>query len=75
MSNHGVGVAETITQNEAPLARIIRERGLKKSWVAGKLAMRANRISDLCAGRSMWTLEEAVRAAELFGVEVRELLP
>lgn len=75
VSTDGVAVAETITQNEAPLSRIIRERGLKKAWVAAKLGMRPNRISDLSAGRSMWTLDEAVRAAELFGVDVKELLP
>lgn len=68
-------MATTITETEVPLARIIRERGLKKGWVAARLEMRPNRISDLCAGRSMWTLEEAVRAAELFGIPAEELLP
>lgn len=75
MSNIGVAVSETIAERETPVSRIIRERGLKKAWVAEQLGVRANRISDLCIGRSMWSLDEAVKAAELFGVSVEELLP
>lgn len=75
MSANNTVIAKTIPRDETPVAKLIRERGLKKSWVAARLGMRTNRVSDLCSGKGRWLLDEAQRAADLFGVDVRELQP
>lgn len=63
------------SKGATPLARLIEERGLRKGWVAARLGMDASAMSRLLAGRRELRLEEAIKAAELFGVDVRELVP
>ncbi|MBK7086901.1 MAG: helix-turn-helix transcriptional regulator [Flavobacteriales bacterium] len=63
------------TTLETPLARLIRQRGLKKGFVAEYMGIWPSRLSLILKGSSYMTLAEGLKAAELFGVEVRELLP
>jgi len=63
------------TTIETPLARLIRQRGLKKGFVAEYMGIWPSRLSQILKGSSYMTLAEGLKAAELFGVEVRELLP
>lgn len=63
-------LAEEVT----PLGRLIEEKGLKKGWVAQRLGMTPSRMSRVLAGAEMWASELA-EAVELFGVDVRELVP
>lgn len=60
---------------EHPIGALIREHGKVKSWVAARLGMSPSALSNLLAGRRELRLEEAIKAAELFGVDVRELVP
>lgn len=49
--------------------------GRKQVWVAEQLGIDRLRLRQLMHGKTAWRLEEAVRAARLFGVAVEELLP
>lgn len=59
--------------NETPLERLIRERGLKKGFVAEKVGISRNTLSFICAGKSEPTLRVALKIARLFDVSVEEL--
>ena len=63
------------TAIETPLGRLIRQRGLKKGFVDEYVGIWPSRLSQILKGSSYMTLAEGLKAAELFGVEVRELLP
>lgn len=62
------------TPAESPLARLIQERGLRKGFVAAKLGMNPSRLSRVLAGAEM-KASELADAVELFGVDMRELVP
>lgn len=59
---------------EAPVARLIREQGRLIGWVAKTAGMTRDRL-DTVRGGGVPTLTEALRLAEIFGVEIGELLP
>lgn len=59
-----------VEEGERVLARLIRERGLLKGFVAERLGMHPSALSNVLAGRRALSLEEAVRASRLFGVPV-----
>ncbi len=54
---------------------LIEARGLKKQWVADRLGMTPSHLSRLLRGERVITETVALKAAELFGVDVRELVP
>ena len=56
------------TEPETPLARLIREQGRLKQWVAEQLGVGRDRVTRLAAGDTRMTLEEAVKLADVFGV-------
>lgn len=64
-----------VAEHETPLARMVRERGLKKGWVARQMGILPSRLTRLLSGDSAMRLSEAVEAARLLGVPVEDLLP
>jgi len=62
-------------EEETALARLIREQGRMKGWVAQQLGCDPSRLSRLIAGRRSMTLSEAARAAALFGVPIETFVP
>lgn len=59
---------------ETPLARLVREQGRLKGWVADQLGISRSRLSRLLTGERQLTLEEAAAAARAFGVPIETLL-
>lgn len=62
-------------QSETPLAGFVRDRGLKKGWLAEKLGIPASSLTRLLQGKRDLSLDEAVVLADLLGVDVRDLSP
>ena len=67
--------ALAIEAAELPLARIIREQGRLKGWLAEKLGCGPERLSRILSGERSMTLEEAAKAASALGVPIEALLP
>ena len=63
------------TEPETPLARVLREQGRQKQWVAKVIGCGANRVTDLVAGRKELKLREAVLLATALGLPTDDLLP
>ena len=70
----GTNVTELATTNEKPLARLIREQGRLKGWVATQLGCGPERLSRLLSGERELTLSEAAAAARVFGVPIETFL-
>ncbi|ALX47131.1 hypothetical protein AOX59_18970 [Lentibacillus amyloliquefaciens] len=51
----------------------IKESGLKKGYIAEKLGVNKDTLSNWMHGRSMIPFDKAVKLAELLGCEVTEL--
>jgi DNA-binding XRE family transcriptional regulator len=64
---------EVLYMNETPLEKLIRERGLKKGYVAERCGISRGTLSLICAGKSEPTLRVAFKLARLFGVSVEDL--
>ena len=58
-----------------PIARLIDEKMMSAGRVRLALGMRPGTFYRVLRGERELTLAEGLKAAELFGVEVRELLP
>ena len=67
--------ALAIEAAELPLARIIREQGRLKGWLAEKLGCGPERLSRILSGDRSMTLEEAAKASAALGVPIEALLP
>ena len=52
----------------------IEKRGLKKGFVARKIGVTEARFSDLINGRRRLQVEEALILADLFGLDVDEVI-
>lgn len=59
---------------ETVLARLIREQGRLKGWVADQMGVSVYRLSRLLTGEREMTLKEAAKAAEVFEVPVEAFL-
>lgn len=70
----GTNATELATTNEKPLARLIREQGRLKGWVATQLGCGPERLSRLLSGERELTLSEAAAAARVFGVPIETFL-
>lgn len=55
------------------MARIIRERGLKKKWVAEQAGMSAAAIALIVNGKTAPTMAAGIRIARVLGVTVEDL--
>ncbi len=74
MGHEAIAIA-TQASEPHPLELLIRKRGHLKGWVAAQLGMDPSALSRVLSGRRELQLREALKAAELFGVDVRELVP
>ena len=67
----------TIRDNNSPVAenveRLIRERGLKQSFVAERADMPAQALCDILKGRRLIKVGEVPRLAKALGVTPNEL--
>lgn len=68
-----MGLQPVVT--ETALARLVREQGRFKGWLAGELGISVFRLSRLLSGEREMTLREAARAAEILGVPIETFLP
>lgn len=59
---------------ETALARVVREQGRLKGWLAEQLGIGAWRLSRLLSGERSLTLEEAAAAARALGVPIETFL-
>lgn len=59
---------------ETPLARVVREQGRLKGWLAERIGCGPERLSRLLTGERSLTLEEASRAAIALGVPIETFL-
>ena len=66
---------ETALMKELPLARIVREQGRLKGWLARQMGIGPERMSRILSGEREMTLSEAGRAAAALGVPVEAFLP
>ncbi len=57
------------------LARLIREQGRLKGWVAEQLGIPPERLSRLISGERELKVSEAARLAEIFGVGIETFVP
>ena len=65
----------TATGVQHPIAKLINEKLMSAGKVRKQLGMRPGTFYRVLRGERELTLAEGLKAAELFGVEVRELLP
>ena len=63
------------TALEHPIAKLINEKLMSAGKVRKQLGMTQATFYRVLRGERELTLAEGLKAAELFGVEVRELLP
>lgn len=71
----GAGPSTTVNeQDETPLARLVREQGRKKGWIAGEIGIGYERLSRILSGEREMTLVEASRAALALGVSIETFL-
>ncbi|GIM45225.1 transcriptional regulator [Collibacillus ludicampi] len=56
-----------------PLEKLIRQRGLKKVWIAEQCGITRSTLSSISAGKQEPTLRVALKIARLFDVSVEEL--
>jgi plasmid maintenance system antidote protein VapI len=57
------------------IARLCREQGRTKGWVAAQLGITPSRLSKLIAGAVAMRVDEAAKAALLFGVPIETFVP
>jgi DNA-binding XRE family transcriptional regulator len=56
-----------------PLAKAIKEKGLRKKWVAEKVGIAPGTLSLILSGKSDPTLKVALRLAKVLNMTVEEL--
>jgi len=52
----------------------IKKRGLKQNFVASRIGIDQNRFSDMVNGRRQIRVEEALILADMFDLEVEEVI-
>ena len=60
-------------ENETKLKQILREKGLKQSFVANAIGMKEKTFNALVNGRNSIRLDTAVKIAEVINVSAEEL--
>ena len=66
---------ESALMNSTPLARLIREQGRLKGWLAKEMGCDRSRLSRILSGDRSMTLTEAARAARALNVPIETFLP
>lgn len=63
-------------KNDTRLKQIIKDRGLKQTWIAEQLGINYQVMSRLCGGKSRPSLELAYRITRLLGEKhVEDVFP
>jgi len=74
MATNTNALASDARANETPLARIVREQGRLKGWLADRIGCGPERLSRLLTGERSLTLEEASKASRALGVPIETFL-
>lgn len=53
---------------------VLKERGIKQTWLADKLGKSFNMVNDYCNNRRQPTIEVLYQIAEILSVSPKELL-
>ncbi len=56
-----------------PIAKVIKEKGLRKGWVAEKAEVAPGTLSMIISGKSKPTIEVAIRLGRVLDKSVEEL--
>lgn len=64
-----------VTDTEQPVARLIREQGRQKQWVARQIGVSPSEMTKILRGDRVLTLPQAQRLAQALGVTIEDLAP
>jgi len=56
-----------------PLESILRERGIKKTWLAQQVGVSNGTMTRLCSGESKPTIDVALKIARVLETSIEEL--
>lgn len=68
-------VAMDVTDTEQPVARLIREQGRQKQWVARQIGVSPSEMTKILRGDRVLTLPQAQRLAQALGVTIEDFAP
>ena len=60
-------------KEETKLKRILREKGIKQTFVADKMGVNVRKINDYVNGRTSLKLDVAIKIANILNIDVKEL--
>ena len=62
-----------VPKEETKLKRILREKGIKQTFVADKMGVNVRKINDYVNGRTSLKLDVAITIANILNIDVKEL--
>ena len=62
-----------VPKEETKLKRILREKGIKQTFVADKMGVNVRKINDYVNGRTLLKLDVAIKIANILNIDVKEL--
>ena len=62
-----------VPKEETKLKRILREKGIKQTFVADKMGVNVRKINDYVNGRTSLKLDVAIQIANILNIDVKEL--
>lgn len=68
-------MAMDVTETEQPVARLVREQGRQKQWVARQIGVSPSEMTKILRGDRVLTLPQAQRLAQALGVAIEDLAP
>ena len=68
-------MAMDVTDTEQPVARLVREQGRQKQWVARQIGVSPSEMTRILRGDRVLTLPQAQRLAQALGVTIEDLAP
>ena len=60
-------------REETALKRILKERGIKQTFIAEKMGVNVRKINDYVNGRTLLKLDVAIKIANVLNIDVKEL--
>jgi putative transcriptional regulator len=67
------GERMNVPKEETKLKRILREKGIKQTFVADKMGVNVRKINDYVNGRTLLKLDVAIKIANILNIDVKEL--
>ena len=64
---------KTQKKEETALKRILKERGIKQTFIAEKMGVNVRKINDYACGRVSLKLDTAIKIADILDIDVKEL--